>query len=846
MNSLAWRLARRRWGRLLFLSSCLAIGIAFLCAGDMLLSSLGGAVSFRARDILGGDIEVSSARPFSAQAESAFSELSARGARLTAVTSFSSMLTGVREGAVPRLVSVRAVEPAYPLRGAVETEPPAAFGGLFSSDACLIDADAALQHGLRPGDSVRLGDLTLRVAGVVTRETARSMRAFQISPRVFIARSLVSRTGLERFGARIHHERLLALPAQTDPARAARSEAAALERRLADPYVSVTAYPEAEPTTRQALSRLTNYFTLTALVTLLLGAGGMAAGLAAFLDEELETAALLRALGLGTAGTAGLYRRICAAVGLQAGALGALGGWGLAAGTLKVLRSTLGLDLPLTASLDPASAAEAVVIALACAAAVSEAKIRALAAVPPLEVLRDKAERIPPSPRGTALLLAGAAAGVFLYTRYKTGSPETARWFSAAVVVSAGALALGCAAALKVLGALSRRPGLPLPARLGLNSLARRPGRSVSFIFTLSAGVALLGALDLVRHSLAAEIAAGRGAGMPDIFLVDVQRGQLEGVRGLAGTWGRGEPAFAPLVRARLQSLNGKPLSRRDELSLDQEERARQRFLLREFNLTYSDALNPSERLTAGRLWRPGEKEGQASVEESFARRTGLRLGDSLVFDIQGRPVPARITSLRRVDWLAMRPNFFVVMPEAVLRDAPQFHIGSLAVRDPAREESFRRALAEGYPNVSVIDAGVILDQVGALLKVLLAALKGLAWFCVAVGLLVLAGTVAVGHRERRSDAALLRALGAPTRLLALSDLWAFGAAGVCTFVLGAGAALSLGAALSVRLEVAYAPDPGGLTALLAASLMLPAVVGMAVSARAYSASPLETLRREE
>lgn len=846
MNSLAWRLGRRRWRRLLFLASCLAIGVAFLAAGDMLLASLGGAVASRARDILGGDLEASSARPFSPRAEAAFSELAAKGARVTAVTSFSSMLTGTDAGAVPRLVSVRAVEPAYPLRGSVETDPPASFGRLFTEDSCLLDADAALQHGLKTGDSVRLGDLTLRVAGIVTKESARSMRAFQVSPRVFIARSLVARTGLERFGARIHHERLAALPPERDPAEAARREAAALEKRLDDPYVSVTAYPEAEPTTRQALARLTNYFTLTALVTLLLGAGGMAAGLAAFLDEELETAALLRALGLGTAETAGLYRRICAAVGLQAGVLGALGGWGLAAGTLRVLKSVLGIDLPLSAALDPASALEAVLLALACSAAVSEAKVRALSAVPPLEVLREKAERLPPSPRGTALLLAGAAAGVFLYTRYKTGSPETARWFAGAVVASAAALALGCALALRGLSALSRRPGLPLAARLGLNSLARRPGRSLSFIFTLSAGIALLGALDLVRHSLAAEIAAGRGAGMPDIFLVDVQRGQLEGVRELARAWGRGEPSFAPLVRARLQSLNGAPLARREESSLDQEGRARQRFLLREFNLTYADALNPSERLVSGRLWRPGETEGQASLEESFARRTGLKLGDRLVFDVQGRPVPARVTSLRRVDWLAMRPNFFVVMPEAVLRAAPQFNIGSVAVRDPAREDAFRRALAGRYPNVSVIDAGAILDQVGALLKVLLAALKGLAWFCVAVGLLVLAGTVAVGHRERRSDAALLRALGAPSSLLAASDLWAFGAAGVCTFVLGAGAAASLGAALSVRLEVAFSPDAAGLAALLAAALVLPTAVGMAASARAYSASPLETLRREE
>ncbi|MBI5596045.1 MAG: hypothetical protein HY928_08150 [Elusimicrobia bacterium] len=846
MKGLALRLARRRWRRLSFLASCLAVGIAFVAAGDALMASVGRAVASRARDILGGDLELSSARPFTPAAEAALSELSGRGARLTAVTAFSSMLTAARPDAVPRLAAVRAVEPAYPLRGAVETEPPGAFGALFKSDACIVDEAAAAQHGLKPGDRVRLGDLTLSVAGLVTRDTGRTMRAFQLAPRVFIARGLVERTGLARFGARIHHERLAALPPARDPEKEAKAAAAALEARLADPYVSVTAYPDAEPTTRQALGRLTGYFTLTALVTLLLGAGGMASGMSAFLDEELETAALLGALGLKASETAAVYRSLCGMVGLLAGALGTLGGWLLAAAALRLLKDLLGLELPVGAPFDPWSALQALAVALGCALAVSEAKVRALAAVPPLEVLREKAERLPPTPRGTLALLAGAAVAVYLFAAHKTGSPETARWFAAAIVGTAAALAAGCAAALRLMAAAAARPGLPLAARLGLNSLARRPARSVAFLFTLAAGFGVLGALDLVRRSLAAEIAAGRGAGMPDLFLVDVQRGQLDGVRALARRWGSGEPSFAPLVRARLQSVNGAPLVRREETDLDQEERGRQRFLLREFNLTYADALNPSETLAAGSFWGPGEAEGLASLEESFARRTGLGLGDTLVFDVQGRPVPARVASLRRVDWLAMRPNFFVVVPTAVLAAAPQFHIGSLAVRDPVREASFRRALAEGFPNVSVIDAGAILDQVSALLRVLLAALKGLAWFCVAVGLLVLAGTLAVGQRERRADAALLRALGAPTRLLVASDLWAFGAAGAATFVLGAGAAYGLGAALALRLDVAFSPDAPGLAALLGAALVLPAAVGLPAASRAYAASPLETLRREE
>jgi putative ABC transport system permease protein len=248
----------------------------------------------------------------------------------------------------------------------------------------------------------------------------------------------------------------------------------------------------------------------------------------------------------------------------------------------------------------------------------------------------------------------------------------------------------------------------------------------------------------------------------------------------------------------------------------------------------------------AGRFWAPGEAGPQASVEEGFARRTGLGLGSRLEFDVAGRPVAAEVTSLRAVDWVSMRPNFFVVLPAAVLGAAPQAHIGSLAVRDGPREAAFRRGLGAAYPNVSVIDAGRLLDQVREVLETVLAALRGLAWFCVAVGLLVMAGTLAVGHRERRRDAALLRALGAATRQLIAVDLAAFGAAGLATFVLGTGAAVLMGSLLARRLDVPFAPDAPGLLAVLAAALVLPAVVGFLVVSPAYRAPALETLRRDE
>jgi putative ABC transport system permease protein len=234
----------------------------------------------------------------------------------------------------------------------------------------------------------------------------------------------------------------------------------------------------------------------------------------------------------------------------------------------------------------------------------------------------------------------------------------------------------------------------------------------------------------------------------------------------------------APLVRARLTHVNGAPVARRDLSGLTVEERARQRFLTREYNLTYKDELQDSERVIQGRFWAPGESGPQISLERSFARRVGVTLGDRLSFDVQGRPVEGVVSSLREVEWVSMRPNFFVVFPVRALEGAPQTFVTSVRAGDPARSSALRRELAGPYPNVSVIDLSKALDNVQSVLGALIGALELLAWFCLAVGLLVLAGTLGLERRERVRQAALYRALGASSRELLLMDLGEFLALG--------------------------------------------------------------------
>jgi putative ABC transport system permease protein len=834
----AARLFARRRGTMLFFSGCLALGIAFLSAVSHLLSAVDVAVAARARDLLSGDLQATASRPFTEAEDAAFSRSLTPGRRAARGTTLASMLAPAGPEA-PFLVAVKAVDDAYPLRGKLETTPPGARPG---PGECLLERSAALQHGLKAGDAARLGRLNLRIAGLIDKEPDRDFLGFSFAPRLMISTRDLPRAGLLGLGSRVRYSWTLALADSGDPDAAARAAKSALEKNLADPHVSVASYTDGEPSVRDGLRRSALFFTALSLAALLLGAAGLRAGLILFLDAEAPSMGLLRCLGATAGEVERLYGGLCLAAGLAGGGLGAAAGWVLAA---AAARGAARFGLELTAPPRAGIFAECLLIAGALSWGLSAARVRALAARAPLDALRAP----PPTPK--LLAAAGWAAALAVVA--------TAAWLRAPSGTDAlkivGALAAGAAlieglsrAALRAAARLAHeagRLGLPFPIRHGMRRLARRPAETRVMIFTLAGGFALLASVGTAREGFARALAPAQSVDAPDLFLVDVQPPQVEKARALAARFSRGEADFAPLVRARLTRVDGEALQRGDLRREGEDGRDRRRARSREYNLTYADAPNASETILKGAFWKPGAAGAEASVERDFAEHAGLKLGSRLTFDVSGREVEATVTSIRRVEWSSMRPNFFVTLSPELIRDAPRTFIASLRARDPAASAGLRRALSRELPNVSVIDAAALLETARRTLGLMLTAVEALAWFCVVVGMLVTAGLVALGRGERASEGALERALGWSAREALAADAAELLGLGALSAACGACAAVFLAWALARRLEVPLAADRREVLVLVAAALFLPALSGLLAGAPARRAAALDALRRD-
>jgi putative ABC transport system permease protein len=759
-----------------------------------------------------------------------------RERRASESIAMASMVNPISSKEAPFLVAVKAVDSYYPLRGELVTAPS---GTSPQNGTCLLERSAALQHDMKVGDEIRLGALRLRISALIDKEPDRDFLGFSFAPRLLISAGDLPRAQLLGLGARVRYYWTLALGDQEEPDAASRAAKTDLERELSDAHLSISTYRDGEASVRDGLRRSALFFTVLSLAALLLGAAGLRAGLSLFLDAEAQSMSLLRCLGATVGEVERLYGGLCLAAGLLGGGLGAVAGWGLAAaGAHAAARFGLELSAPPRVGIF----LECLLLSGALAWGLSAARVRALASRAPLDALRAP----PPPPRALAAAGWGAALLVVLAAAWlRAPTPQDALKIVAALAAGALVVELLSRAALRAAGSATRaaaRLGLPFAVRHGLRRLVRRPEESRVMLFTLAGGFALLASVGAAREGFARALAPSQAADAPDLFLVDVQPPQQAAAFALAARYARGLPLFAPLVRARLVRVDGEALLRGDKRR-DGGERGRTRS--REYNLTYAEALNPAETVVKGRFWKPGEGGAEASVEKDFLDRAGLKLGSRLTFDVAGREVEAAVTSVRDVEWASMRPNFFVTLPPALIQAAPHTFIASLRARDPAASAALRRELSRRLPNVSVIDAAALLDAARRTLGLMLTAVEALAWFCVAVGALVVAGLVALGRGQRASEGALERALGWSEREALAADAAELLGLGALSAACGAVAASGLAWALARRLEVPLAFDGREAAALLLAALFLPALAGLLAGAPARRAAAFEALRRD-
>jgi len=820
-----------RAGELRLLGLSLVIAVAAMTSVGFFIDRLRGGLERDAAQLLGGDLVLVSDVPIRPEI---LSDAHAAGLRMAETVVFPSMALAVPDqatGSDPKaqLSSIKAASDDYPLRGNLRTAPAPgqadeAAHGVPERGTVWVDAALLPALDAQVGSSITLGDRAFRVARIVTLEPDRGLSFVNLAPRVLMRLDDLESTHLIQNGSRETHRLLVA-----GDAKAVAQFKTAAEARLGrgQRFESIES---GRPDIRNTLDRAERFLALVALLTAMLAALAVAIAARRYTERHLDATAVMRCIGADQRAILITHISEFALIGLASAAVGITLGFVTHFVFVALLASLLDASLP-APSVWPAVQGFAIGAVLLAGFALPP--VIQLRHVSPVRVIR-RDVGLPKTSTAAAYLLglAGFAVLALWSARDLKIGLITLGGFAAACIV----FALVSYGVLKGLARLQRAARVQASWRFALASMQRRPQATVVQTVALAIGLMALILLSVTRTDLVAAWQRSVPPDAPNRFVINVQPDQREAFIATLRAGRLDAFDFAPMIRGRLISHNGKSVKG----ASFEDERA-QRLADREFNLSYTDALPSHNRVVAGRWFAPGAAD-EISMEEGIAKTLHIELGDTLVFDIAGRQAEGKVTSLRKLDWDSMHVNFFVIYPTAALSSMAQTWISAFHLRDD--QTALAAQLAQRFPNVTIIDTGALFRQVQSIVDRVVRAIEFLFLFTLVAGVLVLYAALLSSRDERTREAALLRALGASRRQLLRAQLAEFFGIGAIAGLLASAGATATGWALATQaFDLPYAPSAIAWVFGLAGGVALSMLGGWLGLRRVLDEPPLRSLR---
>ncbi|MFD1122644.1 ABC transporter permease [Methylophilus flavus] len=771
--SIAWRQFSSLWssGEIRVLLFALILAVTATTSVSFFTERIKYSMQTQGNVLLGADLVVNSDH---ALPPAYLVEAQRRQYQTTQALEFSSM---VLKDESSELAEIKAVEAGFPLRGHLtisKQSTTSAKAEPISADIPVpgtvwMEPRLAQKLALKIGDEVSVGESQFTLAAFVLQEPSRGGDMFSIAPRLFMNSADVPATNLVQFGSRVKYQLLVATNLDGATANQAMEDYAEWLKPQLARGERVDDIRSARPEMRNALNKAQQFLGIASMVGVILAMVAMLLASIPYVQKSLDAYALMRCFGA----TKKLITQILlyqtlllALVGSVIGCvLGFAAQYGLAILAGRLFVETL-----------PAPGWMPVFLGLATGFAtlltVVWPQLMRLRAVPALRILRQDLEG---NVRMNVIVFIPAFLVLAGLVFWHAGDIKLAGIVFAALlalVVVAGLLAL---AGLRIVKSFSvQNFGV---IKLGLMGLRRRPILTIAQVVGLSMGLMAILLLAFVRNDLLKNWQSSLPADAPNRFVINIQADQVPGINQVLNANAIQHADIFPMVRARLQAVNGKPLNIEDY----KDDRAK-RLAEREFNLSWAAQMQADNELVAGQWWN-AEDAGKPllSLEQGLAETLNLKLGDKLSYDVAGSQLELTITSLRKVEWNSMHVNFFAVTPPKVLNDYAANYLTSFHL--PAGKEEALNQLVRKFPNLTIINVAAVMEQIQSLISKMSYAIEFVFGFSLLAGLAVLYAALMATREERVRESTLMRVLGASRKQVVLAMLVEFLCIGILASV---------------------------------------------------------------
>jgi putative ABC transport system permease protein len=839
---MAVREIRASWRRLLFFFICIAIGVGSIVALRSVIQSVRVALAGEARALLSADILVSSNNPFRPAVRDAIAREKTRG-RITDVSEAVELGTMVRPGepgtSGTRMVELRAVQRAFPMYGTLRLQGDQPYShDLLKNRGALVRPELLAQFGLSIGSRIVIGTAPFEVRGVITSEPGRRIGAFSLGPRVLIDLADLEATGLLSFGSRANYQLLLRVPdAAVDPLNTQ------LRGEFVNEFVGVRSYRRTEDQMGEDLLRAENYLSLVGLVVLILGGIGVSSVTRVFVQQKIRSIAILKCIG----GTSGQLLAVYMAQVILLGLAGSLLGVALAAVAVAAVPmfggsavQMLRVEYGLTAS----AVTQGVSVGMLVSLLFSLVPLLEVRNVKPSLLLRQDIPAHAGFDWVKWSVTAAVATALVGVAAWQAGSLRIGLLLSGGFIGTAFVLHLAGAGLVRAVQPLRYARSFAL--RQAVLHVARPGNHTRVILLAVGLGTFFILGVRGLQENLLRDFAVQVGEDAPDMFLIDVQADQRDSLAAFLDDQNGAAPApkLIPVLRARVVGVQGR------EINLESYEAVRGRgSLSREYTVTYRPALEANETILEGQWWGSAPSaEPQVSIEERLRDRFKIQVGDQMRFDVLGRVVTARVASVRKVDWRDFRAGgFMLVFSPGTFEGAPHTYISALqGPRESDARGGMQAALVSRFPNVSVIDLREVLDTVRAVINNVTLGVTVVGALVLLSGALILVGAVSMTKFRRVYEAAILKTLGASSRLIGTMLLLEYGVLGAIAGTVGSLGAIALSWAIATyALELPWAPTPLLTVTGILLTTTFVACIGVISSLDVLRHKPLATLRAE-
>ena len=775
------------------LSLLLFLGLSGLLSISFVSGKIKENLLTNARELLTSDLSVSSRRGFYENERKIIHDFfREREHRSYQLIDIYSMVTHVKSFD-SRLVEIRSYEDGFPFYGAIKLTQ-----GEFVSGGFFISQDLSSLWGVTTGDKLKVGTEEFEIQGIVESDSSIGIRGVSLAPRVYLPLNLVQKAGLIREGSTgqfSFHFKLFTSDKGTEEIRLK------LLKLLPDPAIKVMTFKESSSQTGRIFDYVTDFMSLSALVGFLLALVGVFYFYQSYLLIRLKDFSLFYLHGL-------TKLKILYGICLQFSLIFTLS---LVIFFIFInpsyfffktwLSTVLGLDLP------PSLNYSSLIIQLPMLYGLG------------LSLLVPLLMGLMRTPMGLQLKLSKQSLGHFRFYDfipfllglwgvgcYLAHSVKIGSFFLLSLIIIFFLSFFLIKIFQKTLGIILPTKSLSfLNLNTGIASRSFiRSGHKLIFSFiSLVMGISLISLIFQLDFLIKREFSLDENK--PSLFLFDIQEEQLEDLKLLASKLGLQVTSVTPLIRGRIDKVNGVKFGRQIDNTLDQsrEEEFEARTKNRGINLTYRKGLSSSEKIVEG-LPFPEQHENQEfaylSLEEKFAKRMKINLGDQIVLDVQGIEIQGIVRNLREVKWTSFHPNFFVNVQPGFIDEAPKTYLAVLPKMYSAHKFDFQKASIKEFPNISFIDMDQLVKKISILFEKSRQAVELISWLSLAIGFVILYGLCHDQVFRRSYELSLLKTLGFGFRSLLSQLLIEFGF--IFLFATGLGLFLGWLLATIIGLEV--------------------------------------------